>query len=229
MQFLVGFWLRVDLDYEIISQLLKQRRCTLKNIRKIILFYLIIFALGFPVLAQDIVKNPELPSDYEQWPNVFGKNKNVSNVNVSCHFYFRKLKDGWKENLFLLKIDQEIIFSDYVYFQFQREENHNHDMMFPDKGNGHRIIHWALSKDYLRIDSRNFEKPSTEELKKLSDQEMEELINRLFKARERLIQNEERMFENRDKIKSLGVDPEKVEDFVEEIEKELVIFLKNLM
>ncbi len=196
----------------------------MKNIRKTVLFYLVIFVLSFSVFAQDIVKNPELPKDYEQWPNIFTQDKDINNRNVSCHVYFRKPEDGWKESLLLLKIDQEIIMSDYNYFQ--REENYNHGMTFPDRGNGYRLIHWALSKDYLQVDSRNFEEPSKEELERLSQQEIEKLAKRKFEAEKKLGQNIKRI--NDKKIRSFGLDPKEINDFLEEVYKEIEIFLNNL-
>ena len=185
----------------------------MKNIQKSLFFLFFVLIFSLPIFAQEIVKEPELPSGYEQWPNVLRKEKDLNNNRVLSLYYGRSLSSEWVEALRLLKINNEIIISDYIYFR-KNSRNYNHSMgMVFDKGNGYRIIHWAISSGYLQYDSRNFEIPDSEDLEKLSQKEMEELGSKRAEMYRKLEENEKRLVENEEKIKSFGINLQEITNF----------------
>ena len=86
----------------------------MKNIQKNIFFLFFILIFSLPVFAQEIVKEPEFPNGYEQWPNVLTREKQVNSSTISASFYAKRLKGSqWTESLMVARINGEIIFSSF--------------------------------------------------------------------------------------------------------------------
>ncbi len=97
------------------------------------------------------VKEPELPADFKQWPNVFQRKQKLDDKNTATYsLYARKYKGAQEtEFLELLEINDELIFSMYLN---AGKENQNEFF----------IMHILRSDVYFQFDSRNNDLSSLE-------------------------------------------------------------------